>query len=163
MRIPRAIGFILVGIYISQLIFYYPGLPEYVASNFDGSGNPQAWMSKTMFYFVGISVLILPFLVFLFLPKLLANTPAKYLNIPNKDYWLAKDRKDVIIEKVSKYYEWIFVGIMVFTIIVSQMVIRANIGAEGQLSEYFIIALIVFILYVLGMVVLIFVSFRKPG
>lgn len=163
MRIPRVIGFVLIGIYLSQIVFYYPKLPEYMASNFDGSGNPQAWMSKELFFLVGILCLLIPFLVFLFLPKILRKTPEKYLSIPNKDYWLADERKEATIERVTKYYEWIFAGIMAFSIIVSQMVIQANIGEEKRLSDYFILALIAFFIYIIALIIGLFLSFKKPG
>ena len=163
MRIPRLIAFVLIGTYLGQIVFYYPSLPEYIASNFDGSGNPQAWMSKEMFFLVGILCLLIPFLVFLFLPKILEKTPEKYLSIPNRDYWLAEEHKEATIERVTKYYEWIFAGIMAFAIIVSQMVIQANIGTEKRLSEYFIIALIAFFIFIIALVIGLFLSFKKPG
>lgn len=162
MRIARAISYILLGIYISQIVFYYPNLPEYVASNFDGSGNPQAWTSKEMFFLINILVLLIPLLVFLFLPKLLEKTPNKYLNIPNKDYWLAKDRKAETVKKVAKHFEWIFVGIISFAIIVSQLVINANIGAEKKLSSYFLVALIGLFIYIFAFIIKIFIAFRIP-
>ena len=39
----------LLGLCILQALYYYPELPEKVASHFDLDGNPNAWSSKQFF------------------------------------------------------------------------------------------------------------------
>ena len=160
MRIARAICFVLIGIYISQIVFYYPNLPEYISSNFDGSGNPQAWTSKRSFFLISFIIMLIPTFMFLFMPKLMSKFPDRFLNIPNRDYWLANERRDQTFEKIAKYFEWLLVGVITFSIIVTQMVINANIGADKKLSNYFLVALIGFLIYIIAFVIKFFITFR---
>ena len=163
MRIGRTIAFILVGVYITQIIFYYPQLPEYMATNFGGSGNPQAWTSKNLFLIINTSILLIPFLIFLFLPTILRKTPDRLLNIPNKEYWLTEERREETFKRTENYFEWIFVGIIAFTIIIFQMVVNANLSEDKNLSGYFGIVLIGFFIYIIVLVVKLILTFRKPS
>jgi uncharacterized membrane protein len=83
---------ILVLVAVVQFTYYYPRLPEMVASHFDGEGRPNGCMPKNEFFkmFAVITALIIG--IFLLLPKLIKRVPPSMINLPNKDYWLAPER-----------------------------------------------------------------------
>lgn len=43
----------LTGLSLLQAVYYYPRLPDTVASHFDSWGNPDGWMSKKTFCMIG--------------------------------------------------------------------------------------------------------------
>lgn len=62
MSLARAILCLLIGVFLAQIVYYYPNLPENVASHFNGSGEPAGWMSRQNFViFEGVLLLIKSF------------------------------------------------------------------------------------------------------
>jgi uncharacterized membrane protein len=67
-------------------------LPDRVATHFDFSGEPNDWMSRPSYLLVVISFgLLFP----LALPAALTALhwlPTSFINVPNREYWLAPER-----------------------------------------------------------------------
>ena len=114
MRLTQIIIYFLIGIFVAQSVFYYSSLPEIMASHFDGAGNPNGWMSKSFFFIFQGALLLLIIGISLFLPKLIEKTPDRWVNLPNKDYWLAEERRAETIITIGKYQEWFGIAFVVF-------------------------------------------------
>ena len=75
MSLTRAILCFLTGVFLAQLVYYYPNLPETVASHYDGFGAPDAWMKRGNFLAFEVVILAVIILEFAFLPLFLRNCP----------------------------------------------------------------------------------------
>ena len=66
-------------------------MPPLVASHFDGSGNPNAYMTRSVYtkFILGMSV-GLPIAMVALLTVVYSN--ARDMKLPNRDYWLAPER-----------------------------------------------------------------------
>lgn len=73
--------------------YYYPQLPDVVASHFGASGQPDAWSHKTALVRIYVVVTVLCGVLFGIIGSLLAKLPVSLINLPNKDYWLSDERK----------------------------------------------------------------------
>ncbi len=144
----RALMLLLFLLACLQVAYYYPQLPEYVASNFAGSGEAQAWTPKRGFFVFSLGILGMIVLLFMGLKALMLKLPASLINIPNRDYWFAPERKAQSISFLGKTFGWIGVGTLAFSVIVLQMVIDANLTDPPRLSSAF---LVVFAVYMVGM------------
>ncbi len=133
---------VLICISVIQTIYYYPRLPDTVASHFDGSGSPDAWCGKAVFAGFGIGTAV--FIAFLLLGVqflsvfLIANMPASVINLPNKDHWLSPARNQQTRADISGIITWFWFyfgcateGIIV---LIYQLAAQANLGAEPQLT-----------------------------
>ncbi|HVK06735.1 MAG TPA: DUF1648 domain-containing protein, partial [Armatimonadaceae bacterium] len=78
-----------VAVSLTQVWYFYPLLPERVASHFGPDGRADGWTAKDAF--IGVSVGTILFLsVFMSaLSALIARIPDEAINLPNKEYWLA--------------------------------------------------------------------------
>lgn len=79
--------------YLAVFMWSWATLPDRVASHFDGSGAADDWSSRASFLtiqaLVGVFVLAgLPLL-----GALTTKLPPSMVNLPNKDYWLAPERR----------------------------------------------------------------------
>jgi uncharacterized membrane protein len=115
-RLPKvffALMVVCAVIYFSRL---YPQLPAVVASHFDAHGTPNGWQTKQAFFgvFAGVTF-IAAFFVFL-VPPLIAIVPPQYVNLPNKNYWLAPERIADAHRFLSGWFAWF--GCAVFGVIV---------------------------------------------
>lgn len=93
MRLSRVILVFLIAVFISQCVFYYPNLPEMMATHFNGAGEADGWMAKPNFFLFEVGILLLIVLQFTFMPWLIGKMPKAFINMPNKEYWFAEERR----------------------------------------------------------------------
>lgn len=74
---------------IAQAALAYPEFGERIASHFDGRGRANGYQSKAGFYGVWFFSLAIANVWVPFLGPLMRRTPARWVNLPNKEYWLA--------------------------------------------------------------------------
>ncbi len=72
-----------------QVAYWWPQLPERIASHFDLDNRVNGWMSRTEFLAVTLGLDVFMAGMFLVLPLLLEKIPDALINLPHKDYWLA--------------------------------------------------------------------------
>lgn len=127
MEISRLIFQLLLFIATLQSIYYYPRLLEIVASHFDGAGTPNGWSSKMTFFVIYWGVIALTLFIFLGLPKVLSRLPDSLINLPNKDYWLALERREETISFITYQMEWFGIATLIVIISAIQLAIQANL------------------------------------
>jgi uncharacterized membrane protein len=105
-RLPKLLFLVLAAYAAIHFSSYYSQLPGVVASHFDARGAANGWQTKSVFlgFFVGAVALasVLAFGV----PFIVSRTPAKLINLPNKDYWLAPERRTSTIAFLGRYFAW---------------------------------------------------------
>ncbi len=134
MSLVRTILYLLIGVFLAQIVYYYPNLPETVASHFNGLGEPDGWMSRqNCVIFEGVLLLIIIF-EFTLLPLVIEKMPNSLLNLPNKNYWLSAERREATFGTIRNNFEWFSVALLSLFTAVNQLVFRANINRENLLS-----------------------------
>jgi uncharacterized membrane protein len=120
----------------AQILWYQSRLPERLASHFDGAGNPNGYMSKTTFFGFHLAAIGVLTAVFLLLPALLRYVPSSLINLPNKDYWLAPERRKETLAHLSGRLTGFGAVTLALLAIVMELVIRANLpGSDGKLPS----------------------------
>ena len=131
MSLARAILYLLIGVFVAHIVFYYPNLPEIVASHFNGLGEPDGFMSKQNFLiFEGVILLIIIF-EFTLLPFIIKKMPNSLINLPNKDYWLASERREATFSIFGNYFEWFSIALLSLFIAVNHLVFQANLTKQN--------------------------------
>ena len=91
--LPKLIYVLLAAAGLLYFSFLYPQLPDPMASHFNASGAVTAWTPKSGF-FILITIVTLAASVPVFLvPRAMAKLPNDKINLPNKEYWLAPERR----------------------------------------------------------------------
>ena len=162
MRLPRIILLILVGIFIAQMSYYYVNLPEQVASHFDGAGIPNGWMSKSTFVIFELFLLIFVVGQFMFVPRLIEKMPDSLINLPNKKYWLAAERRSEAFSIIRIYFEWFSVGLLILFIAINQLVFRANLNHENLSNKEAWVIIGMFLAFVAVWLISLVRKFRNP-
>jgi uncharacterized membrane protein len=133
--------------FVGQILYYYPNLPDRMASHFNGAGEPDGWTSKQNFLIFEAVILLLIIAEFSLLPLLIEKMPASLINLPNKTHWLSETNRNATFAVIRHYFEWFSVGLLALFIAVNEMVFRANLNKQ-PLSNSIWIVLIVFLLLV---------------
>lgn len=106
----------------------YDRLPDRVATHFNFAGQPDGWMSPQGFFAFYIGLLGFMSLVFGGVPLLVHKLPPRLVNLPNRDYWLAPERRDATIEDLSARTSFFGLLVLLFIVGVHELVLRANLG-----------------------------------
>lgn len=131
MRTSRIIICFLVGVFLAHCAFYYSALPEKMASHFNGFGEADAWMLKTNFFIFEGVILFFILAEFTLIPYLIKISPDSLINLPNKKYWLAKERREETFSAIGEYFEWFAILLLCLFIAINQLVFRANLLKEN--------------------------------
>jgi uncharacterized membrane protein len=134
MRVSRTALLLLVAVAVFQLVHHYPEMPETMGSHFDGAGNPNGYQSRDGFFVLSAGMLALVVVLFTGLGFLFRILPAKSFNVPNRDYWLAPERRDATIDFMTRQLEWFGVATVVLLLVVLQGVFEANRAPEPRLE-----------------------------
>ncbi len=133
-------------LFLGQLIFYYPQMPDPMASHFNSFGEPDGWMSRNGFFAFEIGLLIFCVSLFFATTRFLTKLPDSLINMPRKDYWLAPERRAATLSVFRDKMEAFYIPVFLLLVIINQFVFRANLTKENLplISWLFIGAFVVY-------------------
>ena len=139
-------------------------MPNEVASHFDASGNADGFVARDSYLILMVTVIAFTTLFVGGIGTFLPSLPDDLINLPNKSYWLAAERKADSLRYVSRWLQVSAAAIAVFLCYVHWLVLQANATDAKQLDSSFLYAGIGLLLAgtVWGLVSL-FKRFRKPA
>jgi len=135
MKTQRVIFIVLIFITAVQIASYYPQLPETVASQFDGAGNPNGYSSKKILISIYMMVIAVMLLIYLVLPALFRYIPKSLISLPKKDYWLAPERREKTFTFIAE--QMLCFGNATFILLIAtfQIAIEANLSDTRHFSS----------------------------
>jgi uncharacterized membrane protein len=133
----------IVLLHAAQTIYYYPRLPAVVAQHYGAGGQPNGWAPREFFFIFSWVLLLGLSAVFMFTPSLLRRLPVSLINLPNRKYWLAEERKDESLRFLEEEMQWMGVLTIAFIVLVLHLAIRANLNPEHRLDNTVFVALLV--------------------
>ena len=138
------------------------GLPNVVASHFGASGQANGFMPREVYVWFMLAIVVLVPLVLAVLPmRMFSNSKAR-INLPNRDYWMAPERRAETIEILSRQAVRFSTMLMAFLCYVHWLVIQANQTVPPTLSsQWFVSGLVVFLVGTLFWVVTLIGRFRN--
>jgi uncharacterized membrane protein len=137
MTTPRKIFVALIVVAIALAVYYYPQLPETVASHFNGAGHPDGWSSKVVFFGVMFGMIALMAAVFLYLPRTFSRMPREWISLPYRDYWLSEERRGETVRFIERQCAWFGVATLLLILAAMLFTIDANLGPHPELTDRF--------------------------
>jgi hypothetical protein len=147
-----------------QLGLYWGRLPERLATHFGSGGQPNGWSPKE-----GVLLLHAVLLLVLTLPPLaigrkIPTLPADKINLPNKAYWLAPERRAETFASLSRALGLLGCGLGLSVTAAMHFVFEANLAAQPALDETgFTIYLAAAALVPIAFVLWTFTRFKAPA
>ncbi len=161
----RALLFLLLltlGLALVQAARHHATLPERVATHFDVRGQPDDWMSRDAHaaFQAGLAVFIAA--VFAGLGHFIDRLPARFINVPHRDYWFAPERRAAALQAVAALLHTIGCATLAFFMFVFHHVHRANLSG-GRLEIELMPLIIGQFLFIIGVVIIFMFRFRRPA
>jgi len=147
-RVPRTLFFAILAAGILQCLHDFPFLPDRLASHFSAAGHANGWMTKQQFLMT-YAVVILPAVALEFLmPRRIAGTPGNRLRLPNREFWLAPERRAETFAYFQKFFAWYGCAFLLLEVIAMGLAMRANFQSPPQLpTGPIVFAIAAFVLF----------------
>lgn len=146
---------------LGHLLYVLPALPERVASHFDSSGRPDGWTDRASFgWTMAVSYLASGGL-FLVLASVLPRFPDSMINVPNREHWLAPERRAQTLALVARRLLRLGAVTVLFVLALTHQTAQVNLRhAEGLDGLWMAVA--AYLLYTLVWSVGLLRTFRVP-
>jgi uncharacterized membrane protein len=132
-RIARGLFVAIVLAAIAQCAHDFPLLPDRLASHFNAAGLPNGWMSKTQFLWVYALVLIPALAIEFWVSGKIASKRDAQLNLPNKEYWLAPERRAATFAYFESFCAWYGCAFLLVIAFAMGLAMRANFDSPPVL------------------------------
>jgi uncharacterized membrane protein len=137
MSTPNKIFLGLIVVAVVQLAYFYPLMPANVASHFDGAGHANGWSSRAAFFGIMSGMMAMVALMFLGVPRALSRTPDRHFSLPNRDHWLAPERRAETMHVIEEQLSWFGVATLLLILAATQFTIDANLRDYPELARGF--------------------------
>jgi serine/threonine-protein kinase len=138
-------------------------LPARVASHFGPGGLANGFMAREVYLAFTIGMVVLPpALAGLGIVLALRYFP-QFLNLPNRDYWLAPERRDATADFLMAHAAWLAALLSLLALGVHLLLIRANRAVPPRLDAGpFLAMLLAFLVAMAAWVGVLARRFRRP-
>jgi uncharacterized membrane protein len=144
---------ILYGIFylINFLIAYnyYPSLPEKIATHFGSSNSPSSYSDKLSFLLLYNIIMLFLTAMFWGINYLMKIGGDSMVNLPNKKYWLAPERREATIEKLRANMNFFGLLTFLFMLLNQIYIFEANLLTEVRLGDSFWITFVVYMMMIM--------------
>ncbi len=162
----RRTRFFLLGLVLVSLVEaarQWNSAPARVPSHFDFAGHANAWASRDEFFMLQVGVTLLIAALFIGIPAVLKSTPATLINLPNKSFWLAPERREETMERLASSFDVFASATVLLLIVVFELTSLASRGGELATS-YFLPVLVAYLVFTAGWTIALIRTFaRVPG
>jgi len=129
MRSPAFFALLATGAAgVLVLAWHRQGLPEVVASHFGASGVANGWMPRDTHCLLAQGLFVFLTAMFCFMGWVMSRIPAKWVNLPNKDYWFSTEREADTRRHLSGWGYSFGAVVNLFMIFAFHLVYRANLS-----------------------------------
>ncbi|HBO42743.1 MAG TPA: hypothetical protein DD670_02150 [Planctomycetaceae bacterium] len=160
-RVGYLVLLTLVILALIHMAVYYPSLPPQVISQFDVRGQAIGSMGRNAFVTVYAGITLGTALVILLFAASLPRLPNSMINLPNKDYWLAPERKKASAAILSGMMVWFGNATLVLSIACFHACFAATLGRASP-PWLFPLILGIYLTYTLAWCICLIRQFRRP-
>jgi uncharacterized membrane protein len=161
-RLPGGFFVLLALLGVLQARKFAATLPAVIATHFGASGVANGFQTLRQFFTLEIALLVVCAFVAFGIPRLIAILPTSRINIQNKDYWLAPERREQTVAYFGAQFAWFGCALLGFLLSVNELVYRANLDPLRRLNgTQFTTVMIVFLVFVAIWTVRLILHFSK--
>lgn len=160
-RAAKILFLIIVAIALLQAGWHYAHLPETVATHFDLEGKANGWMPRGNHFALQAGLVIVLGVLFGNGGRLLHRLPDRFINIPHRDYWLAKERRQTTLAALDSMFGALGIVVLGFFMAMFQQIYLANF--TGTLTLKMTPLIIGQFVFIVGLICIMMFRFRPPS
>ncbi len=152
------IGITLLG--ILQIVGLGFQLPDTIPVHFDINGAPDGFANRDTHLWLHTGFLVINIAFVAFVCWVVPRIPDSLVNLPNKEYWLAPERREKTHARMKSMLLWIATATALLFICIFFLTWLVAMNVTQSISPWFWIVLLAYLTFVLGMC---FLNFRLPA
>ena len=160
MRWTRLLLLGLVFVSLVEAARQWSSAPSVVPSHFDAAGRPNAWTSRDGFFALQVGVTLGIGVLFIGMTRLLKSIPLSLINLPNKGYWLAPQRREETLDRLASYFDVFASATVLLLMVVFELTSLASRGG-GLATNLFLPALVSYLVFSAGWTVALIRTFAS--
>jgi uncharacterized membrane protein len=138
-------------------------LPERVATHFGADGMADGWAPNHANAMLMTGVEVIAFCAIYFSVFLMRVLPARWVNLPNKAYWLSPANRARTMEKMQGFMWQFGAAVFLLMLVDGVLAIQANLAKTVRLNLYVFFPVFgAFLVYTIWWTVMIYREFRMP-
>jgi uncharacterized membrane protein len=110
-------------------------LPPVMASHFGLGGEANGFSGRGTYTVVMLIMVVAVPLTVASTASLVRGLPNELINLPNREYWLAPERRAATLESLSTWSTAFALAVALFLCYVHWLVVRSNAAQPARLSE----------------------------
>ena len=118
----------------ADVAWHFPRLPERLATHFNVTGQADGWSSRSSFLTVWLATLAGMSLLFVGLRWLVHIIPARFVNMPRRDYWFAPEREGYTRAAIGELILGIGMLMLATMSGLNHLTMRTNLSATPSLG-----------------------------
>lgn len=164
MRYGRIFYAIVLLICLLEMARLWNITPEQMAAHFDIQGLPDRFVSKAEFFWFQVQTLLVMILISLPLQLLFLVLPPGLINMPNREYWLAPERRAETVGRLSSFAAMVFGIILLVIQAAFEISAYANLQMPIMFNAHLMSMVMVAAVVLIGlMLIQLVISFRLPA
>lgn len=138
-------------------------LPDNVAIHFGSHGEPDGWAPVWFHVLIFLAIQVVLFVTIYFGSRMSLGLHGRWVNLPNKSYWLREENLPRAQERVASTMMEFGAALMLLLFVVGLLTIKANLSDPVRLdNELFWPGFILFMAFVLYWCIKFLILFRIP-
>jgi len=134
-RLPRLLYALLVLVCLLMMAYYYPQMPSRMAAHFAADGHPNGWQPRKCFFLLVVLITGSSAVVAFFAPWQIASKSNDRINLPNKQFWLAPERREQTMRSIAAMMGWFGCGLLFVLISATYLALRANLAVDQRFNS----------------------------
>ncbi|RDD30482.1 hypothetical protein CR161_07015 [Prosthecochloris sp. ZM] len=126
---------LLGALMVGHAIYHYPLLPDRIAIHFGFAGTPDAWGSKTAFFFWYFVLTLIIVGGYALLQRTFSQKNTSWISIPNKEYWLEPERADETLDYLKRGLLLLGSGTLLFVLDLIHQSFQVSLGHASKLTH----------------------------
>ena len=163
LSLPLIVTGVCMAAYVATTLWFARGLPAHLATHFDTTGRANGWMTneQTVRFELTMGVGSQLFIILVF--GLIRFIPARFVNMPNKEYWQKPENFPLACNVLTRHGLWLSCMLMLWMILLNYQVAEANRAMPPHLdTSGFVVAMATFAVLLIVWFVSIWRQFRVP-
>ncbi|MFQ3597987.1 MAG: DUF1648 domain-containing protein [Chloroherpetonaceae bacterium] len=150
---------VLLIMHFGLIAYFYPILPESVPMHFGSSGKATSFSSKESMALSHLAIVAVVLVIFGIVGGLLKSEKAIYMNVPNREYWFAPERKAQSSSEVLSLLLWILCSVMLLMLLIFYSTAESALSGNNKLDALFYIGFAFLMLFDMFIVIYLIVRF----
>jgi uncharacterized membrane protein len=155
MRFGRIFYIIVILVCAFEIARLWSITPAQMAAHFNVAGDPDRFVPKEEFFWYQVQTMLIVFAVSLPPQIIFLVLPVNFINMPNREYWFAPERRDQTRDQLSAF------GAMMFGIILLAVQAAFEISAYANLiTPIHFNAQLMLVIMVAAFITIVYMLFR---